>query len=72
MATIRVEALPGPPGQPGEIRFQGFRYICAGYLVELWLYDRVTNKVVKAWRQADPGLSVRKDDSVPGGLAGNG
>jgi hypothetical protein len=58
-------------GYREEIRFQGSRYIRAGYLVEVWLFARAANKAVKAWRRANSSLVVRNDDTVFGGLAGN-
>lgn len=39
--------------------------------MEFWVHGQVMNKAVKAWRTANPDLSLRNDDVVFGGLAGN-
>jgi hypothetical protein len=58
-------------GNREEISFQGSRHNRSGEPVEVWLYGRVGNKAVKAWRAANPGLSLLRDDTAYGGLAGN-
>lgn len=58
-------------GNREEIAFQGSRYNQTGVVVEVWLYGRVGNAALKKWRAANPDLSVRNDDTIFGGLAGN-